>query len=296
MMHDREKSDPSIVAKKPTNNDGPPPKPWRRVPSAELVERRGGAEGNAFQPSTLRTPSRDGVTEGLERIRTAAKQRKKERFTALLHHVSVDLLRSAYSWLKRDAAAGVDGVTWEEYGNDLDRRLADLHSRVHRGSYRAQPSQRRYIPNSVDLSRSTERLAVPLSCSAFAQVSVNPGTALVVSPMAPAGVRSKNFANPPNPLAASPPLFTVPCVLYREEDLNVLRQESPALGTCDPPPGRARDSSLRAQLLGARQSVSFMALAASSWQAQRSSAFARCAPWRVGGSRRGARPSREARG
>ncbi len=138
MMHDREKSDPSIVARKPANNDG--------RPSAEPVERRGGAEGKARQPSTLRTPSRDGVTAGLERVRTAARLRKKEGFTALLHHVSIDLLRQAYSWLKRDAAAGVDGVTWDDYGTDLDRRLADLHARVHRGSYRAQPSQRRYIP------------------------------------------------------------------------------------------------------------------------------------------------------
>ena len=138
MMHDRKKSDLPIVAMKPANKDG--------QPSAELVEPRGGTEGNALQPSTLRTPSRDGVTAGLERIRTAARLKKKERFTALLHHVSVDLLRSAYSWLKRDAAAGVDGVTWEDYGHDLDRRLADLHARVHRGSYRAQPSQRRYIP------------------------------------------------------------------------------------------------------------------------------------------------------
>jgi RNA-directed DNA polymerase len=138
MMHDREKSDLPIVARKSANDDG--------RPSAESVERRGGAEGNARQPSTLRTPSRDGVTAGLERVRTAARLRKKERFTALLHHVTIDLLRSAYSWLKRDAAAGVDGVTWEEYGNDLDRRLADLHARVHRGSYRAQPSRRHYIP------------------------------------------------------------------------------------------------------------------------------------------------------
>ena len=148
MMHDREKSDPPIVVirtnaggirrEKPANKDG--------QPSAELVERRGGAEGNARQPSTLRTPSRDGVTAGLERVRTAARLKKKERFTALLHHVTVDLLRSAYSWLKRDAAAGVDGITWDEYGNDLDRRLADLHAHVHRGSYRAQPSRRHYIP------------------------------------------------------------------------------------------------------------------------------------------------------
>jgi len=137
MMHDHEKSDPSIVAMKPANGGG--------RPLSELVERRGGAEGNARQPSTLRTPSRDGVTAGLERVRQAARLRKKERFTALLHHVNIDLLGSAYFWLKQDAAAGVDGVTWDEYGRDLDRRLADLHARIHRGSYRAQPSLRRFI-------------------------------------------------------------------------------------------------------------------------------------------------------
>jgi len=110
------------------------------------MEPREGAEGNAFEPSTLRTPSRGSVTAGLERVRRTARLKKKERFTALLHHVSVDLLRFAYSRLKRDAAAGVDGMTWDEYGVDLDRRLADLHARVHCGSYRTQPSQRRYIP------------------------------------------------------------------------------------------------------------------------------------------------------
>ena len=138
MMHDREKSDPSIVAAKPANDGGRPPK--------ERVERREEAKGNTLEASTLRTPSRDSVTAGLERVRTTAKLKKKERFTALLHHVDVELLRCAYSRLKRDAAAGVDGVTWEEYGIDLDRRLTDLHARVHRGGYRAQPSQRRYIP------------------------------------------------------------------------------------------------------------------------------------------------------
>jgi RNA-directed DNA polymerase len=86
------------------------------------------------------------MSPGLDRVRTAAKQRKKEKFTALLHHVTIDLLRDAYSWLKRDAAAGVDGVTWDEYGADLEANLVDLHSRIHRGAYRAQPSRRVYIP------------------------------------------------------------------------------------------------------------------------------------------------------
>jgi retron-type reverse transcriptase len=82
------------------------------------------------------------MSSGLERVRTATKLRKKEKFTALLHHVTIGLLRDAYSWLKRDAAAGVDGVTWDEYGSDLESNLVDLHARLHRGAYRAQPSRR----------------------------------------------------------------------------------------------------------------------------------------------------------
>jgi len=86
------------------------------------------------------------VSQGLERVRGAAKQRKKERFTALLHHLTIDLLRAAYSWLKREAAPGVDGRTWQSYKQDLEVNLAELHSRIHRGTYRALPSRRRYIP------------------------------------------------------------------------------------------------------------------------------------------------------
>lgn len=138
MMHDREKSDPSIVVQIQANKTAPA--------VAESGERREGAEGNALQLATFRTPSRENVSAGLQRVRQAARQKKKERFTALLHHVDVELLRFAYFSLKRDAAAGVDGMTWEEYGIDLDRRLVDLHARIHCGSYRAQPSQRRFIP------------------------------------------------------------------------------------------------------------------------------------------------------
>jgi len=80
------------------------------------------------------------------RVRQAAKQRRKERFTALFHHINSAMLRTAFFALKRDAAAGVDGVTWQDYEADLDRRIEDLSDRVHRGAYRAQPSRRRYIP------------------------------------------------------------------------------------------------------------------------------------------------------
>jgi group II intron reverse transcriptase/maturase len=88
------------------------------------------------------------VSQGLRGVRQAAKERKRERFTALLHHLSVSLLRDSFYALKRQAAPGVDGVTWREYETGLEDRLADLHSRVHRGAYQAQPSRRVYIPKA----------------------------------------------------------------------------------------------------------------------------------------------------
>ena len=138
MMHGHEKSDPAIVARKPTNKAG--------RPAAEPVERRAGAEGNADQQSTRRAQDRESVSQALDRVRQAARQRKKEKFTALFHHLSIPMLRTAFFALKREAAPGVDGLTWQDYEADLDRRIEDLHARVHRGAYRAQPSRRRYIP------------------------------------------------------------------------------------------------------------------------------------------------------
>ncbi len=110
------------------------------------MEPRAGAKGNTSQHGMRRTPGRASMSHGLDRVRQAAKERKGERFTALLHHIDVDLLRSAYGWLRREASAGVDGVTWDAYGAGLERKLADLHERIHRGAYRAQPSRRVYIP------------------------------------------------------------------------------------------------------------------------------------------------------
>ena len=140
MMHGREKSDSAIAAAKPANNDG--------QPFAELVERRAGAEGNAGRDRTRRTQDRESVSQGLDRVRHVARTRKKERFTALLHHISVELLRLAFFGLKRDAAPGVDGLTWQDYEADLDHKIEDLHARVHRGAYRALPSRRHYIPKA----------------------------------------------------------------------------------------------------------------------------------------------------
>src|SRR5689334_18195494 len=104
MMHGREKSDPVIVAEKPTNK--------AEQSAAEPVERRAGAKGNANQQSTDRTQNRVTVSQALERIRQAARLRKKEKFTALLHHISIDHLEEAFFELKEDAAPGVDGQTW----------------------------------------------------------------------------------------------------------------------------------------------------------------------------------------
>ena len=88
------------------------------------------------------------MSQALDRVRKAARQRKKEKFTALFHHLSIDLLRESFFALKREAAPGVDGVTWQDYEADLERRLTDLHARVQRGAYRAQPCRRTYIPKA----------------------------------------------------------------------------------------------------------------------------------------------------
>ena len=138
MMHGHEKSDLAIVAGKSANKD--------RQLSAESMEPRARAKGNAIGHGIRRTPSRESMSHGLDRVRQAAKEQKGERFTALLHHIDVELLGLAYGWLRKEASAGVDGVTWEAYGDGLGHKLVDLHDRIHRGAYRAQPSRRVYIP------------------------------------------------------------------------------------------------------------------------------------------------------
>ena len=166
MMHGHEKSDSAIVAVKPTN---------KAVPTAaEPVEPRAGAKGSARQQSTHRTQGRERVAQALERVRQAARQRKKERFTALLHHISIDCLRTAFFALKRDAASGVDGLTWPTYEADLDRNLTDLHERVHRGAYRALPSRRTYIPKADGKQR-------PLAVAALEDKIVQRATAAVLN-------------------------------------------------------------------------------------------------------------------
>jgi RNA-directed DNA polymerase len=140
MMHGRGKSDSAIVAAKPTNKAG--------RPASESVERRAGAKGNADRQNARRAQDRESVSSALDRIRQVARLRKKERFTALFHHINLNLLRLAFFALKRDAAPGVDGLTWTDYEADLEHKLEDLHARVQRGAYRALPSRRRYIPKA----------------------------------------------------------------------------------------------------------------------------------------------------
>ena len=165
-MHDLEKSDSGIVAAKPTNKAG--------RPVAEPVEPRPETKGNVNQQSTLRTQGRARVTQALGRVRQAARQRKKEQFTALLHHITVDTLREAYYALKRKAAPGVDGVRWEDYEAELEPRLAALHDRVHSGAYRPQPSRRTYIPKADGKQR-------PLAIAALEDKIVQGATVMVLN-------------------------------------------------------------------------------------------------------------------
>jgi len=114
-------------------------------PSAESEEGSPMNKENTHQPSTFPTQSETRVSQGLAGVRKAARENKELKFTALLHHLTIDLLRESFYSLKRKAAPGVDGVTWQEYELGLGDRLVDLHSRVHRGAYRAMPSRRVYI-------------------------------------------------------------------------------------------------------------------------------------------------------
>jgi RNA-directed DNA polymerase len=137
-MDDREKSDGLVVPEKLLNN--------AQGGAAEVVEGSGPAKGNTASETRPGHGAGQGALSGLGRVRRVAATDKEARFTALLHHVDVDRLRMAYSALRPKAAPGVDGVTWADYGLDLEDNLKDLHARVHRGAYRARPSRRVFIP------------------------------------------------------------------------------------------------------------------------------------------------------
>jgi RNA-directed DNA polymerase len=133
-----EKSDAFVVPAKSRNEAG--------TPAEDAMEGRSAAKGNTGEQNAPRTQSRTRVPNAFARVHEAARGNRKQRFTALLHHVTIDRLRGAYHALKRKAAPGVDGVTWDEYGRDLEANLIDLHGRVHRGAFHAKPSRRVYIP------------------------------------------------------------------------------------------------------------------------------------------------------
>jgi len=166
MMHGPEESDSVVVAVKPTN------KAEQSV--AEPAEPRTGTKGNADQQSTRRAQDRGSVSQALERVRKVARQRKKERFTSLLHHIDVTMLRTAFYAMKRDAAPGVDGMIWKTYEQDLDRRIEELHKQVKSGAYRALPSRRSYIPKEDGSKR-------PLAVAALEDKIVQRATAAVLS-------------------------------------------------------------------------------------------------------------------
>jgi len=140
IMNGDEKSDEGVLPLKRPNKG--------RQLSAEAVEGRTSPKGNGYQTAAVRIPSRGAASNGLAAVRQAARRCKDVRFTALLHHITVDLLEQSYFALERDAAPGIDGVTWQAYGEDLKEKLTELHGRIHKGSYRARPARRTYIPKA----------------------------------------------------------------------------------------------------------------------------------------------------
>src|SRR6185295_18517195 len=139
-MHADEESDEGVVPMKRPNKEG--------LPSAEAVEGRTSPKGNGDETTAVRTLRREAASSGLVAVRQAARQSKSVRFTALLHHITVDLPKQSYLALERDSAPGIDGVTWQAYGENLEEKLTDLHDRIHKGSYRARPVRRTYIPKA----------------------------------------------------------------------------------------------------------------------------------------------------
>jgi len=166
MMHEPEKSDSVVVAVKSAN------KTEQSV--AEPVEPRTETKGNANQQSMRRAQDRESVSQALERVRLAARRGEKEKFTSLLHHVDPEMLRTSFYALKRDAAPGVDGMTWDTYEQGLDRRIETLHARVQSGAYRALPSRRSYIPKEDGTRR-------PLAVTALEDKIVQRAVAAVLS-------------------------------------------------------------------------------------------------------------------
>ena len=133
-MNEDGKSDSAVVPKNRSN------KGLKFIDSAEIEEERALAKGNSSQQSRFRTQGREDLSQALMRIRESACKDSKQRFTALWHHVyNIDNLRQAFFALKRSSAAGIDGLTWDQYCEDLEERLTVLSLKLRRGSYRAAP-------------------------------------------------------------------------------------------------------------------------------------------------------------
>lgn len=168
MMHGSEKSDRPIVPVKSANKAG--------QPAAESTEGRGGTKGNADPQSTIRTQSREAVSQAQARIRDAVNRNRTEKLTALFHHLSIDVLRGGFLSLKKSAAAGTDDLTWADYEKNLEPRLCDLHARIHRGAYRAMPSRRVYIPKADGKER-------PLGIAVIEDKIVQAAVVLILTPV-----------------------------------------------------------------------------------------------------------------
>ena len=177
MMHGHGQSDSPEVPTKFPNKAG--------EPAAEGMEGRGLAKGNPRQHTAPRAQDRVGALSALERVRQVAERDKQVRFTTLLHHVyHVDQLRRAYYALKREAAPGIDGETWQHYGEALEENLRDLSGRLARGAYRAKPVKRAYIPKADGRQRPLGIPTVTAYCGPVQRVF---GFPVRDAPVPPAG-------------------------------------------------------------------------------------------------------------
>jgi RNA-directed DNA polymerase len=167
-MSAMEKSDLPEVARKRANKAA--------SAAAEPVERRGGAKENADLQSTVRTQSREAVSQAQARIREAVTRNRQDELTALLHHINIDVPRTSFFGLKKTAAPGVDEMTWTEYAEHLEANLLDLHARVHTGAYRALPSLRKYIPKADGRQR-------PLGIAAMEDKIVQAAVVAILTPI-----------------------------------------------------------------------------------------------------------------
>ena len=159
--------------------------------AAEPVERRGGTKENADLQSTVRTQSREAVSQAQARIREAVTRNRQGKLTALLHHINVDVLRAGFFGLKKSAAPGVDEMTWTEYAETLEANLVDLHARVHTGAYRALPSRRRYIPKADGRQR-------PLGIAALEDKIVQAAVVAILTPIYEAEFQGFSYGFRPN--------------------------------------------------------------------------------------------------